>query len=124
MLDITGSLIEDDVESHTWERRSPRPEDDHLLAHTQNWMMALPKGVRPVHLAAGFPRIVNELSRLWDETAALDTYFEEKEFSARTDRDGFPPHIQGELLVMRIYSLRSRPVAYEARAPLQRSLRA
>ena len=85
-----------EADSVTWERRAPRPEDDHLLAHTQNWLGALPKGIRPVHLQAKFPRIANDLSRLWPEPAALDHYFAEKEFSPRTDRRGFPPLIKEE----------------------------
>ena len=64
-----------------WERRKPSLEDEHVLGRTLNWLNALPKGFRPIHLPAEFPRIVNALSRLWDKTAALDLYFQEKEFS-------------------------------------------
>ena len=67
---------------HTWEQRSANPEDDHVLGHTQTWLNALPKGVRPVQRPVTFPRIANDLSKLWSETAALDLYFEEKEFQA------------------------------------------
>ncbi len=116
------SFIESAAAGHTWERRSPRPEDDHLLGHTQNWLNALPPGVRPVHLPADFPRIANDLSRLWPETAALDLYFEEKEFSPREGRGGFPPLIKEELLAMHLHSLRHRPVPYEERLPSQASL--
>lgn len=122
MNESTESFIEAEAAGHTWERRSPRPEDDHLLGRTSNWLTALPKGVRPVHLPADFPRIANDLSRLWVETAALDLYFEEKEFSPRDDRRGFPPLIKEELLAMHIYSLRNRPVSYRERAPQQMAL--
>ena len=122
MHESTESFIEAEAAGHTWERRPPRPEDEHVLGHTQNWLNALPKGVRPVHLPAEFPRIVNELSRLWPETAALDLYFEEKEFSPREDRGGFPPLVKEELLAMHVYSLRNRPVPYEERVPHQASL--
>ena len=122
MHESPDSFIESAAAGHAWERRSPRPEDDHLLGHTQNWLNALPQGVRPVHLPAEFPRIANDLARLWPETGALDLYFEEKEFSPREDRSGFSPLIKEELLVMHVHSLHHRPVPYEGRAPQQASL--
>ena len=111
------TFIAAEAAGYTWERRSPRPEDDHVLAHTRNWLNALPKGVRPVHLPVAFPRIVNELCSLWPETAALDHYFEDKEFSAREDRKGFPPLIKEELLAMHLDSLRNRACNDQERVP-------
>jgi hypothetical protein len=93
-----------------------------VLGHTHNWLNALPKGVQPVHLPAAFPRIANALCSLWLETAALDRYFEEKEFSTRDDRQGFPPLIKEELLALHVYSLRSRAVKYVARVPQRAAL--
>ena len=122
MHESTESFIEAEAAGHTWERRSLRPEDNHVLGHTHNWLNALPMGVRPVHLQADYPRIANDLARLWTETAALDRYFEEKEFSPRQDRTGFPPLIKEELLVMHVHSLRNRPVPYEERALKKTSL--
>jgi len=115
MAESTESFIKAEKAGYTWERRSPRPEDDHVLGHTDNWLNALPVGIRPVHLQQDFPRIANELARLWAQTPALDLYFEEKEFSPREDRRGFPPLIKEELLAMHLYSLRNRPVSYEER---------
>lgn len=122
MPESPESFVLAEAAGFTWERRAPRPEDDHLLAHTQNWLNALPKGVRPLHLPGEFPRITNDLSRLWPESVALDRYFEEKEFSPRPDRRGFRPVIKEELLAMHHYSLRNRPVPYRERAPQQASL--
>ena len=110
MHESTQSFIDAEAAGHTWERRSPSPEDEQVLAQTWNWLNALPKGVRPIHLPADFPRIANDLSRLWPDTAALDLYFDDKEFSARPDRLGFAPLIKEELLAMHVYSLRNRPV--------------
>jgi hypothetical protein len=115
MNESLDTFVNEDAASHTWERRSHRIEDDQLLAHTWNWLNALPKGVRPVHLPAEFPRIANDLSRLWPETAALDAYFADKEFSPREDRRGFAPLIKEELLAMHVYSLRSRTLPLEGR---------
>ena len=70
MHERTESFIEAEAAGHTWERRSTTPEDTHVLAHTHNWLNALPRGVRPVHLPADFPRIANDLARLWPETSA------------------------------------------------------
>ena len=122
MHESTKSFAETETAEHIWERCSVHPDDDHLLWHTQNWLNAMPKGVRPVQLPVTFPRIANDLSRLWPETAALDLYFEEKEFSPRQDRIGFTPLIKEELLAMHVYSLRSRPISYEQRAPQHASL--
>ncbi len=106
----------------TWERRAPRPEDDHLLAHTRNWLDAMPRGARPVHLQEDFPRIANDLSRLWDENAALDQYFEGLDFTSRPRRAGFRPVIKEELLAMHRFSLRNRTSPNEEHAPRQASL--
>lgn len=122
MPENTQSFLEAEAAGFTWARRAPKPADDHLLSHTDNWLNALPKGVRPVYLQNDFPRIANELARLWTETLPLDHYFEEKEFSLREGRSGFPPLIKEELLAMHVYSLRTRPVPYGERAPQQASL--
>jgi len=108
--------------NHAWARRSPRPEDEQVMGPTMHWLESLPKGVRPLHLPQDFPRIANDLCRLWAETPVLDLYFEEKEFSLRENRAGFPPIIKEELLAMHVHSLHTRAVPYEARAPRQASL--
>jgi len=118
MQENTEAFIAAQASGHTWERRSPRPEDEHVLGHTQNWLDALPKGVRPVQMPTVFPRIVNELCSLWPEPSALDRYFEEKEFSPRDDRQGFSPLIKEELLAMHVYSLRNRAGQQARRAVL------
>jgi hypothetical protein len=116
MPESTESFIKAEKAGYTWERRSPRHDDGHVLGYTVNWLNALPVGVRPIHLQQEFPRIANDLARLWAETSALDLYFEEKEFSTRGDRSGFPPLIKEELLAMHVYSLRTRSVRYEEQA--------
>jgi hypothetical protein len=105
-----------------WSRRTPRADDSRLLAHTWDWLNALPKAVRPVHLPADFPRIANDLSRLWPETAALDAYFADKEFSPREGRQGFAPLIKEELLAVHVYSLRTRALHSDGRAPQKSAL--
>ena len=123
MTQSTESFIEAEAAGFTWERRAPRHEDKHVLGPTLNWLNTLPKGVRPVHLPEDFPRITNELARLWTQVPALDRYFEDKAFSPRAGRQGFPPLIVEELLAMHEHSMRSRPPTYEDRFPHQESLR-
>jgi hypothetical protein len=122
MHESPQAFIRSEAAGHTWERRSSRREDEHVLGHTRNWLDALPQGVRPVHLPVDFPRIANDLCLLWAEPQALERYFDEKEFSPREDRIGFPPLIKEELLAMHVYALRMRGGAYENRAPHQLSL--
>ena len=115
MHESTPSFTDTEAGGHTWERRSPSPEDAQVLRPARNWLNALPKGVRPVHLPAEFPRIANDLFRLWRDTVALDLYFEEKLVSLRPARQGLPPLIKEELLAMQSYAFRNR-------APPQNSL--
>jgi hypothetical protein len=122
MSESPESFVAAEAAGFTWERRPPRPEDGHLLAHTQNWLNAMPRGARPVHLQEDFPRIANDISRLWSETAALDHYFADLDFSPRTKRSGFAPVIKEELLAMHLFSLRNRTGPYEDRIPKQVSL--
>lgn len=122
MNETLDAFVDVRAESHAWARRAGRIEDDQLLAHTWNWLNTLPKGVRPVHLPAEFPRIANDLARLWPETAALDAYFADKEFSPRLDRTGFAPLIKEELLAMHLYSLRTRTQAHDAHPPRHSAL--
>jgi hypothetical protein len=88
-------------------RRRTRPG-----THTDSWLHALPKGLRPVRLQQDFPRIANDLARLWAKTEELDRYFDDKEFSPRDDRSGFPPLVKEELLALHLYSLRTRLASY------------
>ncbi len=122
MHEHTEAFLKAGAAGYTWERRSPRPEDEHVLGHTLNWLNALPMGVRPIHLPVAFPRIANALCGLWLETAALDRYFEEKEFSPRDDRTGFPALIKEELLAMHVYSLRNRVASFDERSPQRAAL--
>lgn len=126
MAESTDSFIQAELAGHTWQRRSSRPGDSHVLWHTDNWLNTLPEGVRPVHLQREFPRIANDLSELWGDPPALDRYFQDKEFSPhegrREGRRGFPPLVKEELLALHVYALRTRPMPYESRVPQRASL--
>ena len=109
-----GALVVD----HAWERRAPVPADSQVLDQTWSWLNALPRRVQPVHLTTEFPRIANDMAALWRETAALDRYLEDKEFSPRAGRTGFTPVIKEELLTVHLYSMYSRLTARSPSAPL------
>lgn len=110
MTESIESFIVAEAAFYVWGRRHSLSEDHHLLSHTRNWLNSLPKGVRPVYLQSEFPRIANDLSRLWPYSEPLDLYFEEKEYSPRMGRGGFRPLISEELLAMHLYSIHKRPV--------------
>ena len=114
------SMSADGAVSHRWQRRSPHPEDDRVMGHACSWLNGLPKGVRPLHLPVEFPRIVNDLFRLWVHGSALTSYFAEKEFSPREGRAGFSPIIREELLAMHVYAQRNR-LAPAPRVPTEAS---
>ena len=122
MQESTEAFIRAENDGQKWQRRSPRHEGDRLLGRTNNWLHALPKGVRPVQLHVQFPRIANEIARMWGQTEAVDDYFQEKEFSPRDDRKGFPALIKEELLALHLYSLRTRAPNHVATLPRLKSM--
>ncbi len=70
MPESSESFVKVKAAGHIWERRSPRPEDESVLGHTHNRLNALPMGLHPVHLQQEFPRIANDLARLWAKQQA------------------------------------------------------
>lgn len=95
------------IESLDWSlvRRARRLEDWMLLADTSKWLRSLPVGARPVALHKKFPRIANELCRLWFDANALADYFDSLLYDRRPGRQGFPALIQEELRALHAYSL-------------------
>jgi hypothetical protein len=85
--------------THLWSlaRRHARLEDRLLLTDTVDLLRHLPKGVRPHELARAYPRIANEIRRLWPETEPLLTYLMALMVDHRGNRKGFPVLIQEEI---------------------------
>lgn len=94
--------------SQAWQRRRLHTEDLHLRSSTDDWLCAMPVGVRPLRLPERFPRIANDLFRLWNDSIEIDRYFANIEFDQRGDRLGFAPIIREELLALHVHSLRTR----------------
>lgn len=82
-------------------RRPPRPTDRALSGQAIDWLIGLEASLRPQHLSAQFPRIVNMLAVVWnypeERQAALDKLLN----SDRKGRTGFPPLVIRELAALR-----------------------
>ena len=80
-------------------RRWPQPFDQPLPI-TARWVASLPDEVQPLALLQRLPRIANRLARLWEDDEALQIYFDDILVDRRGGRQGFPPDIHHELLVL------------------------
>jgi len=89
------------------------------LRTTVNWAAELPSKVRPAVLLRQFARIANLVAATWDDPVAFDLYMDGLLTDKRGNRQGFPPVVHGELLVLRQYrtlclkGLPGRGVTYE-----------
>ncbi|WP_176217045.1 ankyrin repeat domain-containing protein [Andreprevotia lacus] len=61
----------------------------------------------PEKLAAQYPRIVEKIADMWGQDA-LDGYFEDLLIMDRNDRQGFPPEIGAELMLLSVAYHESR----------------
>ena len=88
-------------------RRWRQPLDQQLPA-TARWVATLPSEIQPLTLLQRFPRIANDLARVWRDDAELQLHLDELLTDRRGGRQGFPPEIHQELLMLRDYSNRQR----------------
>jgi len=87
--------------------RGAEPADDsHLSAETVAFLSSLSQSMRPYQLAVRFPRIVNNLARLWQEPGQLDRYLDDLLIDTRGNRQGFPLRILTELVALKEHSRR------------------
>jgi hypothetical protein len=91
-------------------RRSLQPLNQQLPA-TAKWAAGVPVEVQPLALVQMFPRIANNLARLWHDNIGLQNYLDDLLVDRRGGRCGFPPEIQSELLILRAYYEGRYPVA-------------
>jgi hypothetical protein len=82
--------------------RDPQPEAV-MEPATQAWLESLPADVRPVALAAAYPRIANKLCFLWRRVARCEEYLDELLVDRRGGRAGFPLDVATELTALRNY---------------------
>ena len=82
-------------------RRPPTKDDLELNAEGQALLDALDAELRPNELAASFPRIVNQMSRLWRRPREMDKYFDGLLVDTRGNRHGFPLKVLMELTTLK-----------------------
>ena len=85
-------------------RRAEQSDDSRLTAETVAFLSSLNQSVRPYQLAVRFPRIVNNLARLWEQPAKLDRYLDDLLIDTRGNRQGFPMRILTELVALKEFS--------------------
>jgi hypothetical protein len=85
-------------------RRAELPNDLRLSAESVTLLSSLDRSVRPYQLAVRFPRIVNNLARLWQQPGELDRYLDGLLVDTRGNRQGFPLRILTELVALKEHS--------------------
>ena len=81
----------------SWKRERTQETNEVLLDTTLTWMARLPKHVRPMVLAARYPRIANNIADLWRRVARCEEYLDTLVVDRRGNRAGFPPDVAQEL---------------------------
>lgn len=82
-------------------RHAPGKDDLELSAAGKVLLDSMEEAVRPVQLAAAFPRIVNRMAGLWRSPRQMDRYFEDLLTDTRGNRQGFPLGILMELTTLK-----------------------
>ena len=119
-LEEARKVLDEDVnaaaEQQTWSGKRSSAGDATLLDTTAAWLAGLPESARPVELAQRYPRIANELCRLWRQPARWERYMAELLIvrSAARTRRGFPPRVASELAALAAYQTKAFPAAPQA----------
>ena len=80
------------------ELRRPSKEEDFALSdEARTWLASIDDSVRPEHVAASRPRLVNEIAKLWRRPRELNLYFDELLMDTRGTRGGFSMEVISEL---------------------------
>ena len=74
-----------------------------LLDATTLWMAELPAAVRPIALAAKFPRIANSIAELWRRGARCEEYLDHAGRRPARQPVGVPARVAQELTALRSY---------------------
>src|SRR5260221_76801 len=93
-------------------RHQPEKDDLELGAAGQAWLGSIEESIRPMQLAAAFPRIVNRMAKLWKAPREMDRYFEELLTDTRQNRQGFPLKILIELGTLKDYYQEQVPLVH------------
>lgn len=88
-----------DAQETMWKSvRSPQnPQHQQIVPYTAKWLVDLPADLRPVQLAAQFPRIANLLAVAWSVPLQRKGILEDLIWDRRGNRKGFPLEVHEEL---------------------------
>ena len=78
-------------------RRPPSATETRVGEVAMQWLLSLPKDVRPLECCKAYPHVVNHLAGWWDSPEALASYFDDLLHSRRKKRAGFPAPVQAEI---------------------------
>lgn len=84
-------------------RRPESPKSMLLTDYTVRWLFAQPKDLLPKTLAREYPRIVNQIADLWEQTDACVKYLDDLLIDHRGTRQGFPKKIIFELTRLKVH---------------------
>jgi hypothetical protein len=85
------------------QRHALTVDDLQLCAEAKSLLDSLTPELRPNHLPERFPRVMNEIARLWRRPDQLDRYFDDLLMDKRTGRQGFPLAVALELSTLKDY---------------------
>jgi hypothetical protein len=83
--------------------RAPVRQRDEVLSDAAHaWVQRLAVDLQPHNLCACFPRIANQLARLWHDAGLIDHLLDDLTAPRRPGRRGFPPEVFGELMALKV----------------------
>ena len=83
--------------------RSKAEPSNVALPRTLEWAFKLPREVQPHELLRSFGRVANLLAANWDDAEATVACLQDLLVDTRGCRQGFPPKVANELLVLQTY---------------------
>ncbi|MEP6657002.1 MAG: hypothetical protein ABJC33_07180 [Betaproteobacteria bacterium] len=86
-----------------WTRHRKAAPFNRLLRHTLDWAETLPSKVKPDALMERYPRIANVLAANWQDPLAAGNCLRDLVIDTRGGRQGFPPEVLEDLVILRRY---------------------
>ncbi len=84
-------------------RRSPTAADRALKGSTLEWLVSLPRQIRPDATVDRYARVVNQLADAWNSPISCRVAFDALLHDKRPGRKGFPPDVRRELKILRFH---------------------
>lgn len=87
------------IEAADWakRRRAPAPADRALTGDAIAWMLSLPAGLRPEHLAEQMPRLANQIAAAWSDSERCIGALRALSIDERGGRRGLPLAVLSEV---------------------------